>query len=53
MTVQRSCGLPGVAVRGVDVAADGTRTVHVVTADSGAAACPVCGVVSTSVRKTG
>ncbi len=44
-------GLSGVAVREVDLAADGARTVHVVTADSGAAACPVCGVVSTSVRQ--
>ncbi len=44
-------GLPGVAVREVDVAADGTRTVHVLTADPGAAACPVCGVLSTSVRQ--
>jgi transposase len=44
-------GLSGVAVREVDVAADGARTVHVVTADSGGAACPVCGVVSRSVRQ--
>ena len=44
-------GLSGVAVREVDVAADGARTVHVVTADPGAAACPVCGVVSDSVRQ--
>ena len=44
-------GLPGVAVREVKVAADGARTVHVVTADPSAAACPVCGVLSTSVRQ--
>ena len=44
-------GLPGVAVREVSVDADGARTVHVVTADPSAAACPVCGVVSGSVRQ--
>lgn len=42
-------GLSGVAVREVEVAADGARTVPVVTADPGAAACPMCGVVSDSV----
>ena len=44
-------GLPGVAAREVHVAADGARTVQVVTTDPGAAACPVCGVFSTSVRQ--
>ena len=44
-------GLPGVSVQRVERAADGTRTVHVVTADSSAAGCPSCGVVSTSVKE--
>jgi transposase len=44
-------GLPGVAVDRVEAADDGVRTVHVVTADPAAAACPVCGVFSTSVRQ--
>src|SRR5271156_6193865 len=39
-------GLPGVRVERVERSADGTRAVHVVTA----AACPACGVVSTSVK---
>ena len=30
---------------------DGTRVVHVVTADEAAAACPGCGVVSSSVKE--
>ena len=44
-------GLPGVRIREVVRAADGARVVHVVTDDEAAAACPVCGVVSTSVRQ--
>jgi transposase len=44
-------GLPGVAVRDVEQGNSGERTVHVVTADPSAAACPVCGVFSTSVRQ--
>ncbi|SDY15238.1 hypothetical protein SAMN05661080_02480, partial [Modestobacter sp. DSM 44400] len=44
-------GLPGVRVREVLRAADGTRVVHVITEEETAAACPVCGVVSTSVRQ--
>lgn len=44
-------GLPGVRVREVVHAADGGRTVHVLTDDDAAAACPACGVVSTSVRQ--
>lgn len=44
-------GLPGVAVDRVEAAEDGVRTVHVVTADPAAAACPLCGVFSTSVRQ--
>jgi transposase len=43
-------GLPGVEVKRVDRLADGTRVVHVVTAEMAAAACPGCGVVSTSVK---
>lgn len=43
-------GLPGVRVERVERCADGTRVVHVVTAEETAAACPSCGVVSTSVK---
>ncbi|GBE68136.1 hypothetical protein MFM001_45980 [Mycobacterium sp. MFM001] len=35
----------------VERRADGTRVVHVVTADEAAAACPECGVVSSSVKE--
>jgi hypothetical protein len=44
-------GLPGVRVHEVVRAADGARVVHVVTDDEAAAACPACGVFSTSVRQ--
>ncbi len=44
-------GLPGVAVCDVERRESGERTVHVVTTDPSAAACPVCGVFSTSVRQ--
>ncbi|MGE5761148.1 MAG: ISL3 family transposase [Gemmatimonadota bacterium] len=44
-------GLPGVRVERVERLADGARVVHVVTADQAAAACPGCGVVSTSVKE--
>ncbi len=44
-------GLPGVRVREVVRAADGARTVHVLTEEESATACPVCGVFSTSVRQ--
>jgi transposase len=44
-------GLPGVRVRDVVRAGDGTRVVHVVTDEETAAACPACGVLSTSVRQ--
>jgi transposase len=40
-------GLPGVRVERVERLADGTRVVHVATAEEAAAACPACGVVST------
>jgi len=43
-------GLPGVAVADVEESS-GARTVRVVTDDPTAAACPVCGVFSTSVRQ--
>ena len=42
--------LPGVRVDRVERLDDGTRVVHVVTADEAAPACPDCGVVSTSVK---
>ena len=44
-------GLPGVRVERVERRDDGTREVHVVTADEAAAACPGCGVVSTSPKE--
>ena len=44
-------GLPGVRVERVEELDDGTRVVHVVTADEAAAACPGCGVVSTSPKE--
>jgi transposase len=43
-------GLPGVQVERVERLSNGTRVVQVVTAEQTAAACPSCGVVSTSVK---
>ena len=43
-------GLPGVRVERVERLPDGTRVVHAVTAEETAAACPSCGVFSTSVK---
>jgi transposase len=43
-------GLPGVRVERVERLADRTRVVQVATADDAAAACPSCGVLSTSVK---
>src|SRR5215207_5447047 len=43
-------GLSGVAVRRVELEPDGSRVVHVVTAEETAAACPSCGVLSSSVK---
>lgn len=43
-------GLVGVAVERVELLGDDTRRVHVGTADETAAACPTCGVFSTSVK---
>jgi transposase len=44
-------GLPGVRVARVELDELGGRVVHVLTADAGAAGCPGCGVVSTSVKE--
>jgi hypothetical protein len=44
-------GLPGVRVERVERRTDGTRVVDVVTDELTAAACPACGVVSTSVKE--
>jgi transposase len=44
-------GLPGVEVERVERLVDGTLVVHGVTAEGAAAACPACGVVSTSVKE--
>lgn len=46
----RLLGLAGVAVQLVELEQDGARVVHVSTAQESAAACPACGVVSTSVK---
>ena len=43
-------GLPGVRVERVDRLADGTRVVQLATTEPTAAACPSCGVVSTSAK---
>ena len=44
-------GLPGVAVDRVEVDGKGVRMAHLRTDDATAAACPQCGVYSTSVRQ--
>lgn len=46
----RLVGVEGLGVERVELDAFGGRVVHLVTADEGAAACPACGVVSTSVK---
>jgi transposase len=43
-------GLPGVQVTRVPRQSDGSRVVEVVTDEDTAAACPSCGVFSTSVK---
>lgn len=43
-------GIEGLAVEHVELEGDGARVVHVVTSDEGAAACPSCGVFSTSLK---
>uniref|UniRef100_UPI0018E4F0F4 transposase family protein n=1 Tax=Streptomyces triticisoli TaxID=2182797 RepID=UPI0018E4F0F4 len=43
-------GLDGVSVVRVERLADGTRRVHLVTADETARACPACGVFATRVK---
>lgn len=42
--------LDGLAVQKVERLEDGTRRVHLVTADEAARACPVCGVFATRVK---
>lgn len=44
-------GLEGVSVERVEQARDGTRVVHVATAEVSASACPDCGVFSTAVKQ--
>jgi transposase len=43
-------GIEGLAVQRVELEERGARVAHLVTAEESAAACPSCGVVSTSVR---
>jgi transposase len=43
-------GIEGLAVQRVELEEGGARVAHLVTAEQAAAACPSCGVVSTSVR---
>ncbi|MET7382772.1 transposase family protein [Streptomyces sp. NPDC005526] len=43
-------GLDGVSVVRVESPADGTRRVHLITADEAARACPSCGVFATRVK---
>lgn len=44
-------GVDGLAVERVEVAGDGVRVVHAVTADEGARGCPVCGVIASRVKR--
>lgn len=44
-------GLPGVRVVGVNQEADGARVLELATDEETAAACPSCGVFSTSVKE--
>lgn len=46
----RLLGVEGLAVHRVDREGSGARVVHVLTDDESAAACPACGVFSTSVK---
>jgi transposase len=43
-------GIDGLAVERVELVERGARVAHVVTTDETAAACPSCGVISTSVK---
>ncbi|MFJ9483064.1 ISL3 family transposase [Streptomyces mirabilis] len=43
-------GLDGVSVVRVEPLADGTRRVHLITADEAARACPSCGVIASRVK---
>jgi hypothetical protein len=44
--------LDGVSVIGVERLEDGTRRVHLATADESARACPACGVFASRVKGT-
>ena len=44
-------GLDGVSVLRVEALADGTRRVHLITADEAARACPSCGVIASRVKE--
>ncbi len=46
----RLLGLEGLAVRHVELQERGARVVHLVTEEEAAAACPSCGMLSTSVK---
>lgn len=46
----RLLGIEGLAVARVELEDDGTRVAHVVTDDECAAACPSCGVFSSSLK---
>lgn len=46
----RLLGIDGLEVKQVTLLEDGARVVHLVTADETAAACPGCGVISSSVK---
>lgn len=46
----RLLGIEGLAVTRVELEEDGVRVAHVVTDDESAAACPSCGVFSSSVK---
>lgn len=46
----RLVSLEGLAVRRVDLGEAGARVVHLLTAGEAATACPVCGVLSTSLK---
>ncbi len=46
----RLLGVEGLAVHRVDLEGSGVRVVHVLTDEEGAAACPACGVFSSSVK---
>jgi transposase len=51
-TIRRCCSASTVSVVRVERLDDGTRRVHLATADDGARACPACGVISVKPRGT-